>query len=1023
MGTRSPLLNVILVLFAPLIIGVLLLFPSLAGALIANTPVTRVSEALPAPFKGANSNSQQVSTSSDGRYTAFQSAANNLVSGDSNGFLDIFLFDNQTNVVTRASTSSVGVQANGDNGWPSISSDGRYLIFESNASNLVAGDTNFGFDIFLKDLQTGTTTRVSTDSSGAESNANSGWPAISQNGRYVAFHSDANNLVVSDTNSLTDLFIKDTQTGSTTRANTDSSGTQAVGGGSYYPSFSNDGRYVVFQSTATNLVAGDTNALDDIFLKDTQTGTTTRISTDSLGAQATGANSFRPDISSDGRYVVFYSAASNLVAGDTNTFRDVFIKDTQTGSTTRLSTDSSGVQSDGQSYFPKISADGRYVAFESGATNLVAGDTNGRYDVFRKDTVTGTTIRVSTTSSGAQVSNGNTANSPTSQGLDITADGRYVAYNSQAIGLHADDTNSYTDIFLKDTQTNATILVSTNGGVTNTDTNANNNTESGPSLSANGRYVAFSSAASNLVANDTNNWADVFVRDMQTGVTSLITTDSNGVQGNNSEMFPVATISDDGRYVAFASDADNLVSGDTNGFYDVFVKDRQTGATTRVSTSAAGVQANGALGTWTPVISADGRYVVFNSQATNLLPVATNGNRHTFLKDTQTGTVTLVSTDSSGNEANGASENSPGLAISTNNRFIAFESIATNLVPGGTISCSNIFKKDIQTGVTTLVSSDASGVEGNSCNGGRGVSISGDGRYVAFTTCANNLVPGFGGNCGVYRKDTQTGAIVVASTNASGQDANNYSVLDQYSVGSSNAMSDDGRYVAFCTQANNFVPEDTDTDCDIFVKDLATGDISLLSESNDWSYIANISRDGKYIAFFSKDSPLVTGDNNGYFDILYRANPFVTTPSSDNFSATPLQSASGGNTASVLPNDIVNNAPVSAANYILTIANDGGLSGVVINADGTLTIPVNAVGGSYTVTYQMCEAAAPSFCVTSTANVSVLGASTSTSTNAAAELADTGISLVSTIAVGSLLVIASILVIKRRYIYKYNVKL
>ncbi|MDQ2973364.1 MAG: hypothetical protein M3Q79_02695, partial [bacterium] len=977
MGTRSPLLNVILVLFAPLIIGVILLFPSIADALIANTPVTRVSEAFPAPFIGANSNSQQVSTSSDGRYTAFQSAATNLVSGDTNGALDIFLFDNQTVAVTKVSTSSAGVQGNGASAWPSISSDGRYVAFESIANNLVAGDTNFAYDVFLKDLQTGTTTRVSTDSSGAESNSSSGWLSISPNGRYVAYYSDATNLVAGDTNSQIDLFIKDTQTGITTRANTDSSGTQAVGGGSYYPSFSADGRYVVFQSTATNLVAGDTNALDDVFLKDTQTGTTTRISTDSLGAQATGGNSFRPDISSDGRYVVFYSTASNLVAGDTNTFRDVFIKDTQTGITTRLSTDSSGAQSDGQSYFPKISADGRYVAFESGATNLVAGDTNGRYDVFRKDTVTGTTIRVSTTSSGAQVSAGNTVNSPTSQGLDITADGRHVAYNSQAVGLHADDTNAYTDIFLKDTQTNATILVSTNGGVTNIDTNANDNTESGPSLSANGRYVAFSSAASNLVANDTNSWADVFVRDMQTGVTSLITTDSNGVQGNNSEMFPVATISDDGRYVAFASDADNLVTGDTNGFYDVFVKDRQTGATTRVSTSATGTQANADLGTWTAVISADGRYVVFNSEATNLLPVATNGNRHTFIKDIQTGAVTLVSSDSSGNEANDDSENSPGLAISTNNRFVAFESIATNLVPGGTVNnCSNIFKKDLQTGVTTLVSSDASGNEGNSCNDGRGVSISADGRYVAFTTCADNLVPGFGGDCGVYRKDTQTGAIVVVSTNAAGQDANNYSVLDQYSVGSSNAMSDDGRYVAFCTEADNFVPEDTDSDCDIFVKDLATGDISLLSESDDWSFIANISRDGKYIAFFSKDSPLVTGDNNGYFDILYRANPFVTTPSSDNFSATPLQSASGGTTASVLPNDIVNNAPVSAANYILTIANDGGLSGVVINADGTLTIPVNAVGGSYTVTYQMCEAVAPSYCVTSTANVSVLGAST-----------------------------------------------
>ena len=191
----------------------------------------------------------------------------------------------------------------------------------------------------------------------------------------------------------------DNYAGGTTRVSTTSAGAQATGGSSSGAVLSADGRYVAFTSSASNLVAGDTNVESDAFIRDTLTGVTTRVSTSSAGVEG-NSPSYASAISADGRYVLFSSDATNLVAGDTNWCRDAFIKDTLTGVTTRVSTSSAGVQGGGDSFVSAISADGRYVAFSSDATNLVAGDTNGTYDAFIKDTLTGVTTRVSTSSAG-----------------------------------------------------------------------------------------------------------------------------------------------------------------------------------------------------------------------------------------------------------------------------------------------------------------------------------------------------------------------------------------------------------------------------------------------------------------------------------------------------------------------------------------------------------------------------------------------------------------------------------------------
>ncbi|NPV58246.1 MAG: hypothetical protein HPY75_01120 [Actinobacteria bacterium] len=330
-----------------------------------------------------NGSSYTLSISSDGRYVAFMSQATNLVSPATSNVGNVFRKDLQTGTTVLCSTSSAGVEGNAFSGSPSISSDGRYVAFESLATNLVPGDTNGQRDVFRKDLQTGAIVRCSTDSLWQEGNGLSSGSFISSDGTHVAFYSYASNLVTGDTNGTSDVFRKDAQTGAVTRCSTDSAGGQA-NNSSITPSLSPDGRYVVFASTATNLVSGDNNAMDDIFRKDIQTGAIVRCSTSSGGGEA-DANSSAPSINADERYVTFLSAATNLVSGDTNGEQDVFRKDIQTGATVRCSTSSAGTQGNGESDNPSISGDGKYVLFNSLATNLVGGDGNGKSDVFRKE--------------------------------------------------------------------------------------------------------------------------------------------------------------------------------------------------------------------------------------------------------------------------------------------------------------------------------------------------------------------------------------------------------------------------------------------------------------------------------------------------------------------------------------------------------------------------------------------------------------------------------------------------------------
>ena len=341
--------------------------------------------------------------SADGGYIAFVAGTLNLVRSGIYNSTNIFVRDLNTNTVTICSLpfdgwipsynvlDPNGNQSNGSSYQPSISNDGRYVAFTSDYSNLVPDDTNGCSDVFVYDMQRNITTRVSVDSNGNQSNGNSFEPSISADGRYVAFTSDATNLVPDDTNGDADIFVHDMQTNTTTRISVDSNGTQSDSN-SYEASISGDGRYVAFTSVATNLVADGASNIG-IFVHDMQTNTTTRVSVDSNGNQGNG-DSHEPSISDDGRYVTFLSDATNLVPDDTNNSTDIFVYDTQTNVTTRVSVDSDGNQGNSGSYQPKISADGRYVVFQSDATNLVPGDNNNKTDIFIHDLQTGTTTMI-----------------------------------------------------------------------------------------------------------------------------------------------------------------------------------------------------------------------------------------------------------------------------------------------------------------------------------------------------------------------------------------------------------------------------------------------------------------------------------------------------------------------------------------------------------------------------------------------------------------------------------------------------
>ncbi len=377
----------------------------------------------------------------------------------------------------RVSVDSAGNQANGFSDRAAISADGRHVAFVSEGSNLVVNDTNGTSDVFVRDRLKGTTELVSVASDGTQANNYSGsmdfiWTAISNDGRYVAFNSAASNLVSGDTNSREDIFVHDRQTGETSLVSLDESG-QQFPTHTFLSGFSSDGRFVLFDT-----------ADDRLMLRDLVAGSTEFI------ANYNGLGS----LSGDGRYVAFPSGDSSLVPDDTNGQQDIIVLDREMGTLERVSVDSAGKQASGGSLWPSMSDDGRYVAFMSGASNLIAGDDNGTGDIFVHDRQTGTTVIASVGEDGKPSGGDIPA---------ITSDGRHVLFR---VGH---------DLFVHDLDSGAVEKVSVNSFGEDANDDVPRGIFAPQAISGDGRFVAFDSAATNLVPDDTNGESDIFVHDRE----------------------------------------------------------------------------------------------------------------------------------------------------------------------------------------------------------------------------------------------------------------------------------------------------------------------------------------------------------------------------------------------------------------------------------------------------------------------------------------------------------------------------
>jgi hypothetical protein len=377
---------------------------------------------------GLPSSGFNTSVSADGRYVVYASYAGDIVSGDTNGAADIFLWDGNGNgLSTRISVGPGGVEANSHSFSPSISADGKFVVYTSFATNLVTGDTNNAMDVFVYNVATGVTTRESVNTAEVQANSSSMNPSLSADGRYVIFASDATNLVTGDTNAKLDVFVRDRATGNTYRESVAAAGAQ-LNDESAYPSISSNGRYVAFASKATNAVAGDTNGVQDVFVRDRSLGTIKRVSVATGGAQSNSLSD-SPKISGDGSYIAYRSFATNLVAGDTNSQWDVFVTDRGAVKTERVSVDSAEQQATAEPSQISISDNGRLVTFQAADSTFVAGDNNSAIDVFRRDLTAGTTTRVSVDYYGSQTNADSFAAS-------VSGDGRFVVYESSATDLY-----------------------------------------------------------------------------------------------------------------------------------------------------------------------------------------------------------------------------------------------------------------------------------------------------------------------------------------------------------------------------------------------------------------------------------------------------------------------------------------------------------------------------------------------------------------------------------------------------------
>ncbi|HET9769577.1 MAG TPA: hypothetical protein VFS16_01715, partial [Acidimicrobiia bacterium] len=780
-----------------------------------NNVITRVS--LGAEFAEANGPSSNPALSSTGQFVVFTSAADNLVPGDTNDALDVFVYDRQQSAVTRVSVAADGSQADGDSRSASVNDAGTVVAFASAATNLVAGDANGAVDVFVRTLGPNPTTELASVSAAGPGPGDgaSDEPSLDGSGTKVAFSSDATDLVPDDANGHSDVFWRDL-TGDSTELVSAEHGETAVHGDddSFSPSLSGDGDRVAFASDATNLAPGsDENESTDIYVR-TRSSTSNELVSRACNNEIGDDRSFAPRITSDTATtqagVSFVSEAGNLLGGcnapapDDNGVSDVYFRtlNTSPAVTERVSRDPAGAGLTTPSVEAAVSSNGLLVAFTNGG---VEGEIGAGSDVYGRNR--GASPAQTTLLSAPP--NGEALGPAVSEFPARSADGQVVAYASAAPDLVTDDGNGLTDVFVYDRARKETARVSLGLGGAQPD--GPSATDSAPALSADGRIVAFSSSATNLVAGDTNAAGDVFVFDRTRQETTRVSVGVGGAQASGDSYSPA--VSADGRYVAFASDATDLVAGDTNGATDVFVHDRQARTTVRVSVGPDGTQGDQVSAF--PRISGDGGVVAFVSAATNLAAGDTNDVADVFVRDLVAGTT--VEVRNAGGEPGDDASSAP--ALSADGRVVAFVTAATNLVPGDTGGASDVVVFDRVSGGLERVSVGPGNTPAD--RDSDAPHLSADGRFVAFSSEATNLSPAdTNKRADIFVRDRRLGTTTRVSVGPAPAGPGAGPVATEADRSSAHpALSGDGRFVAFESAAGNLVAGDTNSAPDIFVHD------------------------------------------------------------------------------------------------------------------------------------------------------------------------------------------------------------
>ena len=660
----------------------------------------------------------------------------------------------------------------GDSGLSIISQDGRYVLFASLANNLtLTNDFNlaqpFHFNVFLRDNLKQTTSLVSVNQNGVGGNGDSFPTGLSTNGQFALFESGASDLVANDTNNANDIFVRDVVNGTTTLVSVSATGGSAAGS-SRGSVLTPDGRYVAFVCTASNLVAGDTNNIPDVFVRDLQTSLTTLVSLEAVATNPATllSSSESPEITPDGRYVVFYSTATNLVSNVT-TPNEIYVRDLVAGNTIWASTNARAIAQSvmGSSNIIccnySISDDGQFVAYEA-CTNA-PGSFGVPGLILRYSLQTGLTDLIYTNANVPVLSYELIHN------LSMSPDGRFLAFVAGSSTVND-------AICLWDAQTGTNELAS----VSLDNVTPATGFYDSPVISSNGQFIAFISSATNLVTNTLAGDYHFYVRDLHAGITQLLDTDTNGV-GAGADSVAAPAMSADGSVVAF--DCSGLLPDNRHLTRDVFLHTVATGVNELISGSAPGLLSqtpNGNSSSTFFCTSSNGQRVVFYSDADNLVPNDTNGASDVFVRDLAGGTNLLVSVNTNGNASGDGASSEP--SISGDGRYVAFTSWADNLVNGDTNQARDVFVRDLQTGTTTLVSVSTNGFNSGSSDSSLPV-MSVDGRYVLFHSLATNLASGSYGSGieNLFFRDLQTGTTYPLTSSG---------VL-------SAAMTPDGKNVAF----------------------------------------------------------------------------------------------------------------------------------------------------------------------------------------------------------------------------------